>query len=59
MLENIAFVSAFVGAGALLGLAGVRAVFVDAGLLTLMLAGVGAVAFRARRAVQPALAAAD
>jgi MFS family permease len=49
VLENIAFVAAFLGAGALLSLAGVRVVFVGAGLLTLALAGVGALAFRARR----------
>ena len=33
VLENIAFVSAFLGAGALLSFAGVRAVFVGAGLV--------------------------
>ena len=49
VLENIAFVTAFLGAGALLSLVGVRAVFVGAGLLTLALAGVGALAFRTRR----------
>jgi MFS family permease len=48
VLENIAFVAAFLGAGALLSLAGVRVVFVGAGLLTLALAGVGALAFRTR-----------
>jgi MFS family permease len=59
VLENVAFVSAFVSAGALLSLAGVRAVFVGAGLLTLGLAGVGALAFRTRRVGQPALATTD
>lgn len=55
VLENIAFVAAFLGAGALLTLAGARAVFVGAGLVTVALAGVGAVAFRTRRVVaQPA-----
>jgi MFS transporter, DHA3 family, macrolide efflux protein len=47
VLENIAFVSAFLGAGTLLTIAGVRVVFVSAGLLTLGLAALGAVAFRA------------
>jgi MFS family permease len=46
VLENVAFVSAFLGAGALLTLAGVRAVFVGAGVLTLGLAAVAAVSFR-------------
>ncbi|MGH2885244.1 MAG: hypothetical protein ACRDPA_21495, partial [Solirubrobacteraceae bacterium] len=60
VLENIAFVAAFLGAGALLSLTGVRAVFVGAGLVTAALAAVGAVAFRTRRVVaapagQPAL----
>jgi MFS family permease len=60
VLENIAFVAAFLGAGALLSLAGVRVVFVGAGLLTVALAAVGAVAFRARRASgQPALVPGD
>jgi MFS family permease len=45
VLENIAFVSAFLGAGALLTVAGVRVVFVGAGLLTLGLAVIGAVTF--------------
>ena len=44
VLENIAFVTAFVGAGALLSLAGVRAVLAASGLLTLSLAGIGTVA---------------
>ncbi|MGO9496937.1 MAG: MFS transporter [Solirubrobacteraceae bacterium] len=56
VLENIAFVTAFLGAGALLSFAGVRAVFVGAGLVTIALAAVGAVAFRTRRvAAVPAL----
>ncbi len=60
VLENLAFVSAFLGAGALLSLVGVRTVFVGAGLLTVALSLVGAVAFRTRRVVghparQPAL----
>jgi DHA3 family macrolide efflux protein-like MFS transporter len=46
VLENIAFVSAFIGAGALLTIAGVRAVFVVAGLVTVALALFGALAFR-------------
>ncbi len=50
VLENIAFVSAFLGAGALLSIAGVRVVFVGAGLLTLALAAVGGAAFRTGRA---------
>jgi hypothetical protein len=49
VLENIAFVSAFVGAGALLSLVGVRVVFAGAGLLTFALAGDGAPAFRGHR----------
>jgi len=53
VLENIAFVCAFLGAGALLSLTGVRAVFVGAGVLTVALAAVGAVAFRTRRVVAP------
>ena len=56
VLENIAFVSAFLGAGALLSFVGVRAVFVGAGLVTIALAAVGAFAFRTRRvAAVPAL----
>jgi MFS family permease len=47
VLENVAFVSAFLGAGALLALANVRAVFLAAALLTLGLAGVAAVSFKA------------
>lgn len=49
VLENVAFVSAFLGAGALLTLAGVRVVFVGAGLLTLALAGIAGLSFRANR----------
>jgi MFS family permease len=45
VLDDIAFVTAFVAAGALLGVAGVREVFVGAGLLTLGVAAVAAVAF--------------
>jgi MFS family permease len=60
VLENIAFVCAFLAAGALLSLAGVRAVFVGAGVLTVLLAVVGAVSFRTRRvAARPALEAAE
>jgi len=60
VLENIAFVAAFVGAGALLTVAGVRAVFAGAGLVTVALAFVGAVAFRTRRVVaRPALETGD
>ncbi len=60
VLENIAFVSAFLTAGALLSLAGVRTVFVGAGVLTVALAAVGALAFRPRTVVgQPALEAGE
>jgi MFS family permease len=59
VLENIAFVTAFLAAGALLSLAGVRAVFAGAGLLTLAVAGVGAFAFRRRAVGRPALVAGD
>lgn len=45
VLENVAFVTAFLAAGALLAVAGVREVFVGAGLLTLGLAAVAAVTF--------------
>ena len=56
VLENIAFVCAFLAAGAFLSLAGVRAVFVGAGVLTVALAALGAVAFRTRRGLgRPAL----
>src|SRR5579864_155990 len=50
VLENVAFVSAFLGAGALLTVAGVRVVFVGAGVLTLAVAAVAAVSFRTHRA---------
>jgi MFS family permease len=56
VLENIAFVTAFLGAGALLTIAGVRAVFVGAGLLTLALAALGAVSFSAGPSAEVALA---
>jgi len=56
VLENIAFVSAFLAAGALLATAGVRVVFVGAGLLTLALAAVGAVSFTTGPSSQPAFA---
>jgi MFS family permease len=46
VLENVAFVSAFLGAGALLAVAGVRTVFVGAGLLTLGLAVLAGVSFK-------------
>ncbi len=59
VLENIGFVTAFVGAGALLSLAGVRAVFVGAGLVTVAVAGVGGLVLRERRAVTPVLAASE
>jgi MFS family permease len=59
VLENIAFVSAFIGAGALLAVLGVRVVFVGAGLLTIAMAMFGALSFRAARAVGPVLAASD
>jgi MFS family permease len=51
-LENVAFVGAFLGAGALLSVSGVRVVFAGAGLLTLALAGVGAFCFRQRAAAE-------
>lgn len=60
VLENVAFVTAFLGAGALLTLAGVRAVFAGAGVVTVALAAVGALAFRTRKvAGQPALEAGE
>lgn len=46
VLENVAFVSAFLGAGALLTVSGVRVVFVAAGLLTLGLAAVAWLSFK-------------
>ncbi len=46
VLENVAFVTAFLGAGALLALAGIRTVFLAAALLTLGLAGVAAASFK-------------
>jgi MFS family permease len=46
VLENVAFVSAFLGAGALLALADVRVVFLAAAFLTIALAGVAAVSFK-------------
>jgi MFS family permease len=49
VLENVAFVSAFLGAGALLTIAGVRTVFVGAGLLTLGLAAVAGFSFKTGR----------
>jgi MFS family permease len=55
VLENIAFVAAFLAAGALLSLAGVRAVFAGAGVLTLAVASVGALALRRRAVGRPAL----
>jgi MFS family permease len=59
VLENIAFVIAFVGAGALLTVAGVRVVFVGAGLATIALALFGALAFRTATTGEPALAPGD
>lgn len=59
LLENVAFVCAFLGAGALLTLAGVRAVFVGAGLATVALAVFGALAFRTASASEPALVPSD
>lgn len=47
LLENVAFVSAFLGAGALLALSGVRTVFLAAAVLTLGLAAVASFSFRA------------
>jgi hypothetical protein len=46
VLENVAFVTAFLGAGALLALADIRTVFLAAAVLTLGLAGVAAVSFK-------------
>src|SRR5581483_9486199 len=46
VLENIGFVIAFVGAGALLAVAGVRVVFIAAGLVTAGLAVFGWLSFR-------------
>jgi MFS family permease len=48
VLENLAFVTAFLGAGALLTVADIRVVFVGAGLLTLSLAAVASWSFKAR-----------
>lgn len=56
VLENIAFVIAFVGAGALLTFAGVRVVFVGAGVVTVALAMFGVLMFRLGRTSEPALA---
>jgi MFS family permease len=53
VLENVAFVSAFLGAGALLTFAGVRVVFVCAGLLTLGVAAVAALSFRTTQSLEP------
>ena len=59
VLENIAFVSAFLGAGGLLAIAGVRVVFVGAGLLTLALAALGAVCFSSAPSGDVALTQSD
>ena len=59
VLENIAFVSAFIGAGALLAFLGVRVVFVGAGLLTVAMAMFGALSFRAARSAAPVLVSSD
>jgi MFS family permease len=66
VLENVAFVTAFIGAGAMLTIAGVRAVFVAAGLVTVALALFGAISFRPTASPtdftppsEPALAASD
>lgn len=60
VLENVAFVTAFVGAGALLTVAGVRVVFVGAGLATVALAVFGAARLRAPAdSSDPAVAPAD
>lgn len=58
VVENIAFVTAFLGAGALLTVAAVRPVFVGAGILTLTVAVLAAVSFRTepRRERSPARA---
>jgi len=59
VLENIAFVSAFLGAGALLTVAGVRAVFVAAGLLTLALAVLGTLSYNAAPSAEPVLVSSE
>ena len=59
VLENVAFVSAFLAAGALLTLAGVRSVFVVAGLATFALGVFGALGFRVAPTAEPALVPGD
>lgn len=59
VLENVAFVVAFIGAGALLSLFGPRIVLLGAGLLTVGLSAVGGLAARGRAEVGPALVLAD
>lgn len=59
LLENLAFVSAFLAAGALLTLAGVRAVFVGAGLATVALALFGLLSFRTGPLPEPVLVPSD
>jgi len=55
VLENVAFVAAFLCAGALAALLGVRVVLLAAGLLTAAMALFGLLALRARRVSEPAL----
>lgn len=55
VLENVAFVAAFLGSGALLSVLGVRVVFMAAGLLTATLSLVGWATMHERRAAPFAL----
>lgn len=59
VLENIAFVTAFVTAGGLLAVAGVRPVLLGAGLVTVATAVFAALRFRSARAPDPASASAS
>ena len=59
MLGNMAFVLAFVSAGAVLAALGVRAVFALGGVAMVGLAVAGWLGFRPDRAVQPLPAAAE
>lgn len=57
VLENLAFICAFIGTGALLSLLGVRTVFMAAGMLTVVLSFAGWVVLRQRSARRLTLAA--
>ncbi len=59
VLENVAFVAAFLGTGALLSLLGIRVVFVSAGACTVGLSAVGWLALRERTTTKLALALRD